>query len=63
MSDTSEDTIQSDRQSDKEDNICRDFLRGLCDRTFCKYKHENEIKPLHFCHDYQNNICPRPHCK
>ncbi|XP_030754851.1 zinc finger CCCH domain-containing protein 10-like [Sitophilus oryzae] len=64
MSDTSsEDALQSDRQSDKEDSVCRDFVRGICDRQFCKYKHENEIRPLNFCYDFQNNICPRPHCK
>lgn len=60
MSDTSEDT---GRQSDKEDCVCRDFVRGICDRKFCKYKHENDTKPLNFCHDYQNSICTRPHCK
>ncbi|CAG9832441.1 unnamed protein product [Diabrotica balteata] len=63
MSDTSEDTIQSDRTSEKEDSVCRDFARGLCDRKFCKYKHENESKLLNFCHDFQNYICPRPFCK
>lgn len=64
MSDTSsEDNIQTDRQNDKDDNICRDFIRGICDRKFCKYKHENEARTLNFCHDFQNNICPRPHCK
>ncbi|XP_060518009.1 uncharacterized protein LOC132696900 [Cylas formicarius] len=63
MSDTSEDTISSDRQNDKEDSICRDFARGICDRKFCKFKHENEIHTLNFCHDYQNNVCPRPYCK
>lgn len=63
MSDTSEETIQSERSNDKEDSTCRDFARGLCDRKFCKYKHETESRMLNFCHDYQNNICPRPHCK
>lgn len=62
MSDTSDDS-QSDRQNDKDENICRDFIRGICDRKFCKYKHENEIRPLNFCHDFQNNICPRLNCK
>ncbi|XP_068904027.1 zinc finger CCCH domain-containing protein 10-like isoform X1 [Tenebrio molitor] len=59
MSDTSEDKSQND----KEDNICRDFIRGICDRKYCKYKHETEMKSLNFCHDFQNNICPRPNCK
>ncbi|CAH0557447.1 unnamed protein product [Brassicogethes aeneus] len=64
MSDTSEDTI-SDRSNDinKEDSVCRDYVRGICDRNFCKYKHENESKMLNFCHDFQNSVCPRPHCK
>ncbi|KAF7279448.1 uncharacterized protein LOC143202322 isoform X2 [Rhynchophorus ferrugineus] len=64
MSDTSsEDAVPSDRQSDKEESVCRDFVRGICDRKFCKYKHENEIRPLNFCYDFQNTICPRPNCK
>nr|CAI5834111.1 unnamed protein product [Callosobruchus analis] len=63
MSDTSEDTIPSDRQSEKEDSVCRDFLRGICDRKFCKYKHQTDPKSLNFCHDYQNSMCPRPYCK
>ncbi|KAJ8966894.1 hypothetical protein NQ317_003928 [Molorchus minor] len=63
MSDTSEETVQSDRANDKDESICRDFIRGLCDRKFCKYKHENEARTLNFCHDYQNNVCPRGHCK
>lgn len=59
MSDNSEDK----GQNDKEENICRDFIRGNCDRKFCKFKHEPDIKMLNFCHDFQNNICPRPSCK
>ncbi|KAJ3653454.1 hypothetical protein Zmor_012704 [Zophobas morio] len=63
MSDTSED--KNDRQTDKEDkdSICRDFVRGICERKYCKYKHEFEMKQLNFCHDFQNNICPRNNCK
>ena len=53
MSDTSED----------KDSICRDFVRGICERKYCKYKHEFEMKQLNFCHDFQNNICPRNNCK
>ncbi|XP_056648962.1 zinc finger CCCH domain-containing protein 10-like [Diorhabda sublineata] len=62
MSESSEDASQSNKSNEK-DNICRDFLRGTCNRNNCKYKHENEIKPLNFCHDFQNNVCPRPFCK
>ncbi|XP_023014165.2 uncharacterized protein [Leptinotarsa decemlineata] len=58
MSDSSEDTVISD-----VDNICRDFARGVCERKFCKYKHEHEAKPLSFCHDFQNYICQRGYCK
>lgn len=66
MSDVSEDSIvKSDKQLDKDEsnNICRDFIRGICDRKFCKYRHETETRTLNFCHDYQNNMCPRPNCK
>lgn len=45
------------------DSICRDYIRGVCGRKFCKYKHENEIRSLSFCHDFQNTGCPRPNCK
>ncbi|CAG9768611.1 unnamed protein product [Ceutorhynchus assimilis] len=61
MSDTSEEAC--DRPNDKDENACRDFVRGICERKFCKYKHDNEIRRLNFCHDYQNNICPRLNCK
>ncbi|XP_018318899.1 zinc finger CCCH domain-containing protein 10 isoform X2 [Agrilus planipennis] len=63
MSDTSEESCKADRTGDGGDNMCRDFARGICDRKFCKYKHENETKPLNFCHDFQNTACPRPNCK
>ncbi|CAG9864371.1 unnamed protein product [Phyllotreta striolata] len=63
MSDTSEETLQSDRTGDKDENLCRDYSRGLCDRKFCKFKHESDAKPLNFCHDFQNFVCPRPFCK
>ncbi|KAG5883042.1 hypothetical protein JTB14_010431 [Gonioctena quinquepunctata] len=62
MSDTSEDTIQSDVTNEKE-GICRDFVRGQCERKFCKYKHDTEARTLNFCHDFQNHVCPRVHCK
>ncbi|XP_050302641.1 zinc finger CCCH domain-containing protein 10-like [Anthonomus grandis grandis] len=62
MSDTSDDPSAP---NDKDDTnlTCRDFARGLCDRKFCKYRHENDIRPLNFCHDFQNNVCPRVNCK
>lgn len=57
--------------NDKEVGICRDFLRGVCDRQHCKFRHEKSINnfemnappTLNFCHDYQNNSCPRPNCR
>ncbi|CAH1117999.1 unnamed protein product [Phaedon cochleariae] len=63
MSDISDDIIHSDRNNEKDDNMCRDYVRGQCDRTFCKFKHDNEPRLLNFCHDFQNHVCPRPHCK
>lgn len=62
MSDTIDDNKEQ-RNELNQDNVCRDFMRGVCDRKFCKYKHENEIRSLNFCHDFQNNTCPRPNCK
>lgn len=63
MSDSSED-LKTDRQGEtNNDSICRDFIRGVCGRKFCKYKHENDMRTLNFCHDFQNATCPRPNCK
>ncbi|KAI4465392.1 muscleblind-like protein [Holotrichia oblita] len=63
MSDTSDD-IKAERSSDQNtESVCRDFTRGACDRKFCKYKHETEIRSLNFCYDFQNASCPRPNCK
>ncbi|XP_066155391.1 zinc finger CCCH domain-containing protein 10-like [Euwallacea fornicatus] len=63
MSDTSEEICERQCTDKEGDNVCRDFVRGICDRKSCKYKHDNDIRPLNFCHDYQNNICPRLNCK
>lgn len=57
------DDNKEQRIDSNQEYVCRDFARGVCERKFCKYKHENEIKTLNFCHDFQNNTCPRPKCK
>jgi len=71
MSDKGESSI-----ADKEDNVCRDFLRNVCRRgDRCKYAHPAETAPevlecaaklqdkMEFCHDFQNGRCHRTNCK
>ncbi|KAK9888423.1 hypothetical protein WA026_000671 [Henosepilachna vigintioctopunctata] len=58
----SEESI-SDNVNEKDEGVCRDFVRGMCDRKYCKYKHETQSPTLNFCHDFQNSFCPRPKCK
>lgn len=60
MSELSEELKKIDNSND---NICRDYIRGMCDRRFCRFKHENDGRSLSFCHDFQNTGCPRPTCK
>ncbi len=57
---------------DKEDDICRDYLRNVCKRgKRCKYRHPDcsEAKELGrkqeytFCHDFQNSGCNRGNCR
>lgn len=60
MSDLSEELKKIDNSND---NVCRDYIRGMCDRRFCRFKHENDGRSLSFCHDFQNTGCPRPTCK
>ncbi|XP_054713079.1 LOW QUALITY PROTEIN: zinc finger CCCH domain-containing protein 10-like [Uloborus diversus] len=60
-----------DEDNNSKDDICRDFLRNVCQRgKFCRFKHpegdEAETlgkKELVFCHDFQNKECRRPNCK
>ncbi|CAH1239143.1 zinc finger CCCH domain-containing protein 10-like [Branchiostoma lanceolatum] len=57
----------------KDDDICRDFLRNVCRRgKRCKYRHPDEDEggvgghqkqSYVFCHDYQNKGCDRNNCK
>lgn len=64
MSDILDDNKDRANDINQENNsVCRDFIRGVCDRKFCKYKHEAEVRTLNFCHDFQNSTCPRPNCK
>ncbi|XP_015913871.1 zinc finger CCCH domain-containing protein 10 [Parasteatoda tepidariorum] len=52
-------------------NICRDYLRNVCNRgNSCKFRHpEGEEakalgkKDLIFCHDFQNKECRRVNCR
>ncbi|XP_054270807.1 zinc finger CCCH domain-containing protein 10-like [Macrosteles quadrilineatus] len=61
-----------DRGRDDRRQICRDFLRNVCNRgRDCKYLHPDQrekdygmrSKILTFCHDYQNGKCLRYPCK
>jgi len=50
--------------------VCRDYTKGLCDRSDCKYKHDpttritspEQISTM-ICKDYQNGLCHRTNCK
>lgn len=54
-----------------KDNICRDFLRNVCNRgSSCKFRHPDGEeakalgkKELIFCHDFQNKECRRVNCR
>ncbi|XP_044751156.1 zinc finger CCCH domain-containing protein 10-like [Coccinella septempunctata] len=62
MTDSTEES-KSDNANDKEEGVCRDFVKGRCDRSYCKYKHETLPQNFNFCHDFQNSFCPRPKCR
>ena len=63
----------SSEGKDYGDDVCRDYLRNVCNRgKNCKFKHPEdmegtETKGTHqkyaFCHDYQNRECLRPNCR
>jgi hypothetical protein len=60
--------IQNEQQQQQQPNnsksrICRDFVRGSCRRSYCKYPHVQSSDMVVFCHDFQNNKCPRINCK
>jgi len=58
---------------EKDDNVCRDFLRNVCRRgDRCKYAHPADTATegaaklqdkMEFCHDFQNGRCHRTNCK
>jgi hypothetical protein len=53
----------SQQQQQTKNRVCRDFVRGSCRRLYCKYPHVQSPDLVVFCHDYQNNKCPRANCK
>jgi len=81
MSDDEAGGGKSERQggssSAKDDDVCRDFLRNVCQRgDRCKFKHPvGEGGPsqgregtklqdkMEFCHDFQNGRCHRTTCR
>lgn len=63
-------SIQTDKMKNlNKENICRDFLRGVCKRgNDCKFFHpqdavhsKSSTPPA--CRDYQNGMCMRKSCK
>ncbi|KAK3101921.1 hypothetical protein FSP39_007365 [Pinctada imbricata] len=70
-SDNGSEDSQLNKSGDKDDDICRDFLRNVCKRgKRCKYRHPSadEARDLGrnnitFCHDFQNTGCRRNNCK
>nr|CAB3267872.1 zinc finger CCCH domain-containing protein 10 [Phallusia mammillata] len=72
---TSDDDRNFKHLLDKK-NICRDYLRNVCQRgRRCKYKHPSatELEEIvdvscvdvvyEFCHDFQNSQCQRLNCR
>jgi len=58
------------------EHICRDFIRGRCDRPGCRYLHEDPSKsnsnefqghtsriPSHMCRDFVRGSCTRSGCR
>ncbi|CAL2035352.1 hypothetical protein CAEBREN_28394 [Caenorhabditis brenneri] len=56
-------------QEHKRDDVCRDFLKNICNRgSRCKFYHPSEAPPTgdqdyNFCIDYQNRGCQRDNCR
>lgn len=63
--DSNDDKYNSNAGGAKSSDICRDFLRKVCNRgKNCKFLHpDNAEKKLEFCHDFQNSICRRRNCR
>ncbi|XP_071803795.1 zinc finger CCCH domain-containing protein 10-like isoform X1 [Asterias amurensis] len=66
----------SSEEKDYGDDVCRDFLRNVCNRgKSCKFKHPedaegsesrgggNSHQRYAFCHDFQNRECVRGNCR
>ena len=46
-------------------SLCRDFMKGKCFRTDCRYKHIGDTKlvvDLEVCRDFLKGRCPRKKC-
>ncbi|XP_050440838.1 zinc finger CCCH domain-containing protein 10-like isoform X3 [Adelges cooleyi] len=58
---------KKDLESDTPDNVCRDFMRNVCNRgKSCKFFHppiEEDKRKYVFCHDFQNGKCSRHDCR
>lgn len=64
------DSDESSSRRDENRQICRDYLRNICQRgSGCKFLHPMDKEKsssgqlLTFCHDYQNGKCGRYDCK
>ncbi|CAO4368474.1 unnamed protein product [Caenorhabditis nigoni] len=57
------------QQQQQRDDVCRDFLKNICNRgSRCKFYHPSEAPPAsdhdyNFCIDYQNRGCQRDNCR
>lgn len=59
---SSNSVLRNTNESGKN-RICRDFVRGSCRRLYCRFPHVQSNDLVVFCHDFQNNKCPRINCK
>ncbi|CAI2349743.1 unnamed protein product [Caenorhabditis sp. 36 PRJEB53466] len=60
---------QHQQQQQQRDDVCRDYLKNICNRgSRCKFYHPSEAPPAseqdyNFCIDYQNRGCMRDNCR
>uniref|UniRef100_A0A1I7UYM9 Zinc finger CCCH domain-containing protein 10 n=1 Tax=Caenorhabditis tropicalis TaxID=1561998 RepID=A0A1I7UYM9_9PELO len=58
-----------EHKQQQRDDVCRDFLKNICNRgSRCKFYHPSEAPPAgdhdyNFCIDYQNRGCQRDNCR